>query len=1512
MRCGIWVIVFCLVFASTLFAPGTGTVTTADQPRQSDFIGCNNPTCKYSYLEMAIDQDGNVAVTISYITLKYDKNAPKSAIIEGLTDGQISPKNVINEITRELTATDSQQYDYGKVNGVLVDFSMNGEPIIGCQKLPSGGGGVDGVVVCPAAKIKESALTWGTAKCGEIEAAFAGDVDLGLFPGSSATYYCQETPMVPFGAPGVIFSDAAKTNILPQCLFAFLIGGIFVGAIYARGGNPLAMFDLTTPRVPKGKKYQFKRGVVVTTWMHLRQAVKIEGTRLAVALGKANAEFARRLGMAGVNAGSIERIMKSSVSDERKALALKALALGISMNEIERILTGQLGKEKMWELYSDKIHDTYSTKRQLRESLMLVDNALLRKDVNRNANLELDKTIGTTGWVGKVPLVASALGNMRVYGRIAASGGKTLLLESGGARYSLKLAELIAGRQLDKYRNWIARNSVDGKVIASIHDSPRALSKDLGTMEKTIVHELAAMLKHNNELMKELGLTGKEGREKLSRLVDLMLLGSPNEMRKFMKETGMTRDSPEYKLLIGKMKLAMEIRDLTRQARNVLAAEENAGLDAEGLNRSDRKRAGDLEQLLRKISDKTASFSGFDSYENMLLHSKRDYETMLDHTLRVHADMNALNERNERLRKLAARNDVEWKEGMGYQQVLDKLKGKLGTSPELTGILNDYEDYRKRIYLAGVKDRDREIASREVGKDISKSKAEDLMELENLRKRAEKWETYGGTGVQRFTKDEREMSRLQNYADAIGLNHLPDVLDRMHREMKIYNAVVEKNLRPGQDFTYKMLKEGAWFHTYDKTMIPYIPHFTIALTDKPLGRMIYTDAQGKKQLYDQAKHGDINTLVAQGRVEMRSRFEPLNFWETVTKLPFMKLERLFIGTAWNEINQQTKTYSLLEFNRKLAATFMDDVERGRFSQLMEDRNKLLGEMQTLMRNEYFIRHGKQPQIGGLSQEAKDELMRTHGIAAHEFGSPDLLAKRIGELGKQISKEDHLKELRKLYYATHYADTVADYQFIRDGRTLPGYGVEQHIRQGYQFGTASIGSVAKNFGGYGPMGWNYPGARIISMFSKPSEYLNQAFIRATRQPILGMMGYPGPYNQQMSEHKAMSLPGFAKSFRDILKTHEYKESTVPVFRGLFKSRVVEQVDPITGKETTGMLQPRWGRGAQGGDMFGGRMTRGTWFAGGGWGEGIAASAKGESMAGTRGFGNKFYIPFIGATSVPFLSSRVYGKGKFTEAATTGYHHLYKGGTGGPAAVMPEDLWYTQRTMPGSGASLLRYKQLALVERDVTEFSESTSLTKKSGVEKRDRMRQAFASYLEKDFSEYMNIPELKGSFYSDWMRRSKTLSDQTLKNLVSNDPQEREEASMKFRKAYLPDPKTARYELNPVTGQYEVKARSYLTGDQWAANLAMERGMYLLHKFPMSGIISPLAGAYFVGKGIYGKTRNALSSAHRAQAAHEKEYQVFAKKIKYCDVCGGAHIDGCTCPHKLQATTGIGGAVRRAA
>jgi len=96
-----------------------------------------------------------------------------------------------------------------------------------------------------------------------------------------------------------IYNNISNPQRLPYCLPAMLIAGLLVAAMYYSGRDPLSLFDITTPRLPKTQTFKVKMGAspqmlrqVTRRYLMIKRQARQDSLRMINKMAKASGKDA--------------------------------------------------------------------------------------------------------------------------------------------------------------------------------------------------------------------------------------------------------------------------------------------------------------------------------------------------------------------------------------------------------------------------------------------------------------------------------------------------------------------------------------------------------------------------------------------------------------------------------------------------------------------------------------------------------------------------------------------------------------------------------------------------------------------------------------------------------------------------------------------------------------------------------------------------------------------------------------------------------------------------------------------------------------------------------------------------------------------------------------------------------------------------------------------------------------------------------------------------------------------
>ncbi len=269
--------------------------------------------------------DNTITARLTYLDITYFHQVDEDEVAK--IDQQVRDGGIGNLHQQGTYSTDSFTAKVLPAEGVPLSFTFEGMGIVGCDDIKTD---ADGKASCIVAGYKDSSgnehgiedyrsCGYVTVESGEAQ------VDGNLLP--SAT---QTAVLCPSGSPALsafgpaIYTVISSPDKLPFCFPVMLIAGLLVAAMYYSGRDPLSLFDITTPKLPKTQTFrvrtqpapqmlrQVQRRYIMIKKQSRRSAMR-EIARLAKASGKDAREAKKKM-----NAlyDKMEAVMKKGKLDE--------------------------------------------------------------------------------------------------------------------------------------------------------------------------------------------------------------------------------------------------------------------------------------------------------------------------------------------------------------------------------------------------------------------------------------------------------------------------------------------------------------------------------------------------------------------------------------------------------------------------------------------------------------------------------------------------------------------------------------------------------------------------------------------------------------------------------------------------------------------------------------------------------------------------------------------------------------------------------------------------------------------------------------------------------------------------------------------------------------------------------------------------------------------------------------------------------------------------------------------
>lgn len=157
-----------------------------------------------------------------------------------------------------------------------ITFRFEGNPIvddgnkIACEKINTSASGAydEGSVSCTMSFFRDPYTLqpnplWNYSRCGMLSAELVQSYDEpNVKPSTQSVLLCPAgaNSLTGFSSLGSVLSQ--NPSFYLACFPGFLIVGVLIASMYYAGRNPLSLFDITTPRLPAGKKVRMPRANV--------------------------------------------------------------------------------------------------------------------------------------------------------------------------------------------------------------------------------------------------------------------------------------------------------------------------------------------------------------------------------------------------------------------------------------------------------------------------------------------------------------------------------------------------------------------------------------------------------------------------------------------------------------------------------------------------------------------------------------------------------------------------------------------------------------------------------------------------------------------------------------------------------------------------------------------------------------------------------------------------------------------------------------------------------------------------------------------------------------------------------------------------------------------------------------------------------------------------------------------------------------------------------------------------
>ncbi|HQT45257.1 MAG TPA: hypothetical protein PLO51_04715, partial [Candidatus Micrarchaeota archaeon] len=320
-------------------------------------------------------------------------------------------------------------------------------------------------------------------------------------------------------AIGASITTLVSNNVL-ACFPISLILGLLLASMYYSGRNPLSLFDITTPKMPKGKKAKMHKVTVGTNLLMALRLNKRQIKETTAALRLANARLASLLAKNANMAKMVSRVMQSNLSDAAKSALLRRIAAGkVNESTLDMLIRRLMGKMGLSSLNRERYLGQLAGEEneELRKALLhsadlsgvLTSQLLTQKQYAKAYGFDKiggKLVYGDKNILGKVPLVnkvmlytASAIASRRsVHGmkkdirrQFAVEAAERMGLKNVLGKKDHYLAGILTGKSLNPFE-WVA---VDGRSfktrkVADAKDVKLDMQRKISDEEKAIKERL--------------------------------------------------------------------------------------------------------------------------------------------------------------------------------------------------------------------------------------------------------------------------------------------------------------------------------------------------------------------------------------------------------------------------------------------------------------------------------------------------------------------------------------------------------------------------------------------------------------------------------------------------------------------------------------------------------------------------------------------------------------------------------------------------------------------------------------------------------------------------------------------------------------------------------------------------------------------------------------------------------------------------------------------------------------
>jgi len=394
----------------------------------------------------------NVAAKLTFLNITYFRQINESKIAE--IEKKVNKSRNTSDLYQVGNySNDSFTAEILPVNDTRLNFTFEGQPVMDAS----------GNVICNETRTDENGTAWCDIKyfrdsvngakrnledyksCGY---ATVKSEAKGNLPSASQTVtVCPGNAYALTAFAGAIQSEIGSN--LAVCFPAMLIAGLLVAAMYYSGRDPLSLFDITTPKLPKTPSFKVK---MQTSPQMLRQVqrrymmIKKQARRDSV---REVARLARKSGMSVAEArremnalyDMTEAKMRNKLSDD-ELLAIRTKWAGLMEKYKPAVRDGALEARFRRSIdFSSGLHQAYLQSHQALAAMAEARGKTSKGGLwSRNVSKPLIDKLAKASVDFEESKVGKALGRIPLVKRVVAAPSKALDVSSQlrGSRQSLK------------------------------------------------------------------------------------------------------------------------------------------------------------------------------------------------------------------------------------------------------------------------------------------------------------------------------------------------------------------------------------------------------------------------------------------------------------------------------------------------------------------------------------------------------------------------------------------------------------------------------------------------------------------------------------------------------------------------------------------------------------------------------------------------------------------------------------------------------------------------------------------------------------------------------------------------------------------------------------------------------------------------------------------------------------------------------------------------------------------